>query len=116
MAKYAAMRTLNFAGATHLTICYGSSEHGGSAPNGTYLRVLAGHLLLRVGLLKIVVFVRMASSYERKRRFTRTDFSFVPVLAALPRANRALIRINPIRIKARFLNKADSLSWISELT
>ena len=32
---------------------------------------------------------------------------FAEVLAALPRANRVFIRINTIRIKTRFLNKAD---------
>ena len=90
----------------------GRSATGRTSPfksNGTYLRVLARPLLLRAGLLKIVVCVRMASSSARKRRSTRTDFSFVQVLAALPRANRVLKRINTIRLKTRFLNKAESV-------
>ena len=34
------------------------------------------------------------------------------ILAALPRANRVFIRINTIRIKTRFLNKAESVYFL----
>ena len=60
-------------------------------------------------LLKIVVSEGMASSSAGKRRSARTDSSLVRVCATLPQANRVFLRINTLRIKTRFLNKADSV-------
>ena len=59
-------------------------------PNGTYLRVFGPSPPVVSGLLKI--------------------------FAALPPANRVFIPINIIRIKTRFLNKAESVYSLSRIS